>query len=212
MTIEEMKKNRTMDKYFQESFVQYVVEKNIGKEEIGLYDEDRNKIRKIYRGEEIKQDEWEQCILCFVVDKKGNFLVENKLNGEKDECSGHVKQGEVPTQAVIRELYEEYGIEIEEALGVKYLDNVKVSFEETNGKLQCFLYIYVLFRTRETPIKIDKREILNIESIPYNDFFNMFENNKIFPYISQYKPIIPKLKELCEKIYEGKESNELERE
>lgn len=211
MTIEEMKKNGTIDKYFQESFVQYVVEKNIGKEEIGLYDEDRNKIRKIYRGEEIKQDEWEQCILCFVVDKKGNFLVENKLNGEKDECSGHVKQGEVPTQAVIRELYEEYGIEIEEALGVKYLDNVKVSFEETNGKLQCFLYIYVLFRTRETPIKIDKREILNIESIPYNDFFNMFENNKIFPYISQYKPIISKLKELCEKIYEGKANNELER-
>ena len=118
MTIEEMKKNGTMDKYFQESFIKYVEEKNIGKEKIDLYDEDRNYIRTNYRGDEIKQGEWEQCILCFVVDKKGNFLVENKLNGEKDECSGHIKHDEVATQAVIRELYEEYGIEIEEALGV----------------------------------------------------------------------------------------------
>ena len=29
MTIEEMKKNGTMDKYFQESFIKYVEEKNI---------------------------------------------------------------------------------------------------------------------------------------------------------------------------------------
>ena len=36
MTIEEMKKNGTMDKYFQESFIKYVEEKNIGKEEIDL--------------------------------------------------------------------------------------------------------------------------------------------------------------------------------
>lgn len=212
MTIEGKKKNDDTDNYLQKTFIQYVTEKNLGKEEIDLYDEDRRYVRTIYRGDKIKQDEWKKCILCFVVDKKGNFLVENKINGEKDECSGHIKHNEVATQAVIRELYEEYGIEIDEALEAKHLGNIKISFEDTNCELQCFLYIYVLFRTRETPIKIDKREILNMEAIPYNDFFNMFINNKIFTYINEYEPIIPKLKELCEKIYEGKKNDELERE
>ena len=49
MTIEEMKKNGTMDKYFQESFIKYVEEKNIGKEKIDLYSEEYMEKRKEWR-------------------------------------------------------------------------------------------------------------------------------------------------------------------
>lgn len=194
-----------------ESFKQYVLEKNEIREEIDLYDENRNYIRTIYRGDKIKQNEWKKCILCFVIDKNGNVLIENRLDGKKDGCSGHIKHYEVATQAVLRELYEEYSIEIEESMGVKYLDNIKISFQETNNELQCFLYIYVLFRTRETPIKIDKTEIMSIEPIPQKDFLKKFIHDEIFSCVRGYKPILPKLEELLNEISENKHAEALER-
>lgn len=196
-----------------ESFKQYVLEKNILREEIDLYDENRNYVRTIYRGDEIGQNEWKKCILCFVIDKNRNVLIENRIDGKKDGCSGHIKHYEVATQAVLRELYEEYSIEIEESIGVKHLGNIKISFKETNNELQCFLDVYVLFRTRETPIKIDKREIISIESIPQGEFLNKFMSNQIFPCVDGYKKsILPKLKELLKEECIEKTYKKMERE
>ena len=188
-----------MKENVQQSFIQYVKEKNQGKEQIDLYDENRKYIRTIYRGEKINKDEWEKCILCFVLDTQGNVLVENKRKEDKDLCSGHIKHNEVSTQALLRELYEELGINIDEALRAKHLDNIKIRFEETNNELQCFLDVFCLFRTRDTLIRIDEREIKDIERIPYKEFLKKFKNSEFFPYLSQYKSIVKKLEELFEK-------------
>lgn len=196
----------------QESFKQYVLEKNQQKEEIDLYDENRNYLRTIYREDEIKPHEWKRCVLCFVIDKNGNVLIENRLDGKKDGCSGHIKHYEVATQAVLRELYEEYKIEIEEALSVQYLGNIKISFRETNNELQCFLDAYVLFRTRETPIKINRKETLSVETIPQEEFLEKFKNNEIFPCVSGYEAILPKLEELIRERCEERHTELLERE
>lgn len=196
----------------QENFRQYVIEKNRQKEEIDLYDENRNYIRTIYRGDKIRQNEWKKCVLCFVIDKNGNVIIENRLDGKKDGCSGHIKHYEVATQAVLRELYEEYKIEIEESLGVKHLGNIKISFQETNNELQCFLDVYVLCRTRETPIEIDNTEIVSIEQIPRRVFLEKFMHNEIFPCVSGYKSILPKLKELLKEIPKDRHIEILERE
>lgn len=180
----------------QQSFIQYVKEKNQGKEQIDLYDENKKYVRTIYRGEKINKDEWKRCILCFVVDTNGNVLVENKRKDGKDLCSGHIKHNEVSTQALLRELYEELGISIEEALRARHLDNIKIEFEETNNELQCFLDVFCLFRTRDTLIRVDEREIKDVERIPYKEFLERFKNSEFFPYLSQYKSIIQKLEEL----------------
>lgn len=195
----------------QQSFMQYVKEKNQGKEQIDLYDENKKYVRTIYRGEKINKDEWKRCILCFVVDTNGNILVENKRKDDKDLCSGHIKHNEVSTQALLRELYEELGIGIEESLRARHLDNIKIGFEDTENELQCFLDVFCLFRTRDNLIRVDEREIKDVERIPYKEFLERFKNSEFFPYLSQYKSIVQKLEELLKERAENNISLGLER-
>lgn len=191
-----------MKNNLQQSFMQYVEEKNEQREEIDLYDENRNYIRTIYRGDDIKQNEWKKCVLCFVIDVNGNVIVEIREDNKKDLCSGHIKHNEVATQAVLRELYEENGIPIEESMQIKHLDNIKVNYEETNQDLQCFLDVFYLMRTEERPFRINEEEMKGIQRIPFRKFIKAFLNNEIFPYIDAYKPIIEKLEKLYQEKFE----------
>lgn len=186
----------------QESFVEYVHQKDELKEKIDLYDENRNYIRTIYRDDEIKQNEWKKCVLCFVIDIEGNVIVEIKEDDKKDVCSGHIKHNEVATQAVLRELYEEHGIPIEESMRIKHLDNIKVSFEETNQDLQCFLDVFCLMRTEERPFRVNENEMKGIQRIPFKKFIKAFLNNEIFPYIDAYKPVVEKLVKIYQEKFE----------
>ncbi len=194
-----------MKNYLQQSFMQYVEQKNEQREVIDLYDENRNYIRTIYRGNEIKQNEWKKCVLCFVIDVHGNVIVEMKEDNKKDVCSGHIKHNEVATQAILRELYEEYAISIEEAMQIKHLDYIKVGFEETNQDLQCFLDVFCLIRTQERPIHVNENEMKGIQRIPFKKFIEAFLNNEIFPCIEAYKPIIEKLEKLYQEKFEKNE-------
>lgn len=186
----------------QKSFSEYVQNKNEAKEEIDLYDENRNYLRTIYRGDKIKQNEWEKCVLCFVIDVDGNVIVEIREDDKKDVCSGHIKHNEVATQAVLRELYEEQGIPIEEAMKIKHLGNIKVNYEETNQDLQCFLDIFCLIRTEQGLFYVNEKEMKGIQRIPFKKFIKAFLNNEIFPYIDSYKPIVEKLERLYEETFE----------
>lgn len=112
----------------QKSFTEYVKQKDEPMEEIDLYDENRKYIRTIYRGETVNPNEWKECILCFVIDVEGNVIVEIRDDNKKDGCSGHIKHNEVATQAVVRELYEEYGIPIKESIQVKTFRQYKSWF------------------------------------------------------------------------------------
>lgn len=192
-----------MKNNLQRSFLEYVRIKNSPQdsklhketlgEEIDLYGENQKRIRTILRGEEIGENEYKRCVLCFVIDQKGNVIVEHKKTGEKDVVSGHIKAYEVGLQAVLRELYEELGIGIEEGLHAKRLGTIKVVLEETGKKQPCILEIYCLCRTQDTELKINKREIKVEERVPFDIFIDQFVDGEIFPYVREYKPIIPKL-------------------
>lgn len=196
----------------QESFMQYVNEKNSVREEIDLYDENRNYIRTIYRGDIIKQNEWKKCVLCFVIDRDGNVIIQIKEDNQKDACSGHIKHNEVATQAVLRELYEENEISLEEAMQVKHLDNIKISFAETNQQLQCFLDVYCLFLTKQEHLQVNENEMKGIERIPFKKFIKSFLNNEIFPYTDAYIPIVGELEKFYQERFEKEKiATEIER-
>lgn len=178
-----------MKNYLQQSFTQYVQEKNIGEEQIDLYDENRKYIRTIHRYSVIHENEWKKCILCFVIDREGNVLIEHKRNHENDGCSGHIKHNEVATQAMLREMKEELNIDITESLQAKHLGNIKINSKE----LRCFLDVYCLFRTRDTQIEVNTDEIDTIEKMPFEIFIEKFLNGEIFPCTSEYEPIIQEL-------------------
>ena len=114
-------------------------------------------------------------------------------------------------QAVLRELYEELGIGIEEGLHAKQLGIIKVILQEADSKQPCILEIYCLCRTQNTEIRINKQEIEKIENMPFKIFMTKFLNGKIFPYVKAYDPIVPKLvKQVKEKSHK-KEAIEWER-
>lgn len=210
-----------MKNNLQRSFLEYVRIKNSPQdsklhketlgEEIDLYRENQKRIRTILRGEAIGENEYKRCVLCFVIDQKGNVIVEHKKTGEKDVVSGHIKAYEVGLQAVLRELYEELGIGIEEGLHAKQLGIIKVILQEADSKQPCILEIYCLCRTQNTEIRINKQEIEKIENMPFKIFMTKFLNGKIFPYVKAYDPIVPKLvKQVKEKSHK-KEAIEWER-
>ena len=66
---------------------------------------------------ELTEEQWLQVVSCFVINKDNEVLIEKRVNkglspGMLDLCSGHIDNFEVPTQAMVRELEEELGIEL----------------------------------------------------------------------------------------------------
>ena len=68
-----------------------------------------------------------EFVSSIITNKKGNVLVLKRRNnlrldpGKYDFCSGHIKEGEVPMQAMFRELIEEIGLKFEQIL---YMDKI----------------------------------------------------------------------------------------
>ena len=88
-----------------------------------VYDKE-GKLRKLINTNKEKQlndDEWLNGVTCFVINEKGEALIEKRVNkgltpGKLDLCSGHVDGEETQTQAMIRELKEETGLDVIEIL------------------------------------------------------------------------------------------------
>ena len=89
-----------------------------------------------------RTEEVELTNMCMVCDGKGNVLVQDKVNNAEwhgwNFPGGHVEKGEYVTPSVIREIYEETGLEIENPrlCGIKEFHKLK------DGKRYIvFLYI-----------------------------------------------------------------------
>ena len=82
-----------------------------------VYDKDGKYKRTIDKTDEKNLDEsdWLKGVTCFVINEKGEVLIEVRANkgltpGKNDLCSGHLDNDETETQAMVRELKEELGI------------------------------------------------------------------------------------------------------
>ena len=96
-----------------------------------VYDKDGKYKRTIDKTDEKNLDEsdWLKGVTCFVINEKGEVLIEVRANkgltpGKNDLCSGHLDNDETETQAMIRELKEEAGddlnLEIFDSIGIYY--------------------------------------------------------------------------------------------
>ena len=78
-----------------------------------VYDVNKRFIRKIQQKDELQEDNFLKGVTCFVINKKGEILIEQRasksklMSGQLDLCSGHVDNEETYTQAMIREYVEE---------------------------------------------------------------------------------------------------------
>ena len=89
-----------------------------------------------------KTEEVELTNMCMICDSRGNVLVQDKKNNPDwngwNFPGGHVEKGEYVTPSVIREIYEETGLTIENPR----LCGIKEFHKEKDGKRYIvFLYI-----------------------------------------------------------------------
>lgn len=171
-----------------------------------VYDKSGNFKRTINKEEEKKltENEWLKGVTCFVVNENGEVLIEKRVNkgltpGKLDLCSGHLDGNETETQAIIRELKEELGIEIEEAMNVIKLDKneAPLGFLSSNQKRNFFITFYCLKRI-SSEIKMQKEEIDKIVWLPLEETFKLIKSGRTkFPTDYDYEPIFQKVRDIC---------------
>ena len=165
--------------------------------------------------EGIKEDEWLKAVSCFIVNKNGNVLLEKRVNkginpGQVDLCSGHLNGDEVYTQAMVRELREELGIEQEESMNIIPIKEIDGTLEENNIKINFFVQFYCLLRNKDD-IDFQEEEIEDIIQLPMQEVFELIRQGKTrFPYDERFEEMFAKVEELYNERY-GKSTNNIEK-
>lgn len=173
-----------------------------------VYDRNGDLKRKIEKKHELEigKDEWLKGVTCFVLNEKGEVLIEKRANrgltpGKLDLCSGHVDGDETTTQAMIRELKEELGIEFEEAINVMKLTQDGIPFEfDSSGRTLRFLITAYCLKRDVSNVTIQEEEIEKIVWLPLEEAFALIKSGRTkFPADYDYEPIFQKVRDICQK-------------
>ena len=173
--------------------------------------------KKIPRGiirtkkeKEIKNNEWLKGVSCFVLNSKGEVLIEQRANkgltpGKLDLCSGHIDNVEIPFQSMVRELKEELGIDIRQEYNANLYQltpkNCPLIFESKGKQKNFFITFFCLARKNEKIIT-QKSEVENIRYMNLEDAFELIQTGKTkFPKDFNYEPIFKQVKKIKEMSY-----------
>ena len=164
-----------------------------------VYDENGKIIDEVNKKDEMKlnNDTWLKAVTCFVLNEKGEVLIEKRVNkginpGQLDLCSGHVDINETQTQAMIRELGEELGIDIEEAMNVVKVSQDDLKFDiESGGKILHFLGTMYCLKRNSSKVVIQEDEIEKIVWLPLEVAFELIKSGKTkFPKDCDYYDVV----------------------
>ena len=174
-----------------------------------VYDKngDLRKIIDKKHEKKLEQNEWLKGVTCFILNDKAEVLVEKRANteltpGQLDLCSGHLDNDETPTQAMIRELREELGIEAEEAMNViKLIESpVPLGLLSSTKRRNFFTTFYCLKRST-SDVEIQEEEVEKIVWLPLEDVFELIKSGKTrFPANNDYEQIFQKVRDICQNI------------
>lgn len=170
-----------------------------------VYDKQGKLTRKIDKKQElsINENEWLKGVTCFVINEKGEVLIEVRANkgltpGKNDLCSGHLDNDETETQAMIRELKEELGIDLGESMNVVKVTNqgVPLGFESSKKTKNFFITFYCLKRN-SSEIEIQKEEIDRYVWLPLEETFQLLKCGRTkFPKSFDYSNIFEKVRSI----------------
>jgi len=157
----------------------------------------------------LQDNEWLKGVSCFVLNKDGKVLIEKRVNkgltpGKLDLCSGHIDGDEVPTQAMIRELREELGIQLEESMNVVPVGNLDLQFENKDTNKRNFLIQFYALKRNTNKVEIQKEEVDKICYVPMEEAFELIKKGKTkFPEDDRYEEIFQKVRD----VYNAKDMN-----
>ena len=178
-----------------------------------VYDENGKIIDEINKKDEMNldSDTWLKAVTCFVLNENGEVLIEKRVYkginpGQLDLCSGHVDINETQTQAMIRELGEELGISLEEAMNVVKVSQDDLKFQiESSGKILNFLGTMYCLKRNSSKVNIQKEEIEKIVWLPLEETFELIKSGRTrFPKNFDYEKIFQRVRN----IRDGRKINE----
>lgn len=181
-----------------------------------VYDKNGNYKKTIDKKEEkyLSENDWLNGVTCFVINEKGEVLIEVRANkgltpGKNDLCSGHLDNNETETQAMIRELKEELGIGVEEAMNVVKITpkGVPLGFESSN-KIKNFFITFFCLKRNSSDVTIQEEEIKKYVWLPLEETFELIKSGRTkFPKDFDYEEIFEKVRS----VYYNKNKQEVQR-
>ena len=131
-----------------------------------------------------KKGLWHRAVYAFIIDDKGNILLQKRSKNKKlwpnmwdVTVGGHVDSGEFGRQALIRECKEELGIDVDDS-EIKYIVGT-TSVYNKNGYInnhydECYLI------TKDVGIKdliLQKEEVSDAKYFSKDEIINRINNN-----------------------------------
>ncbi len=187
-----------------------------------IYEKGKNG-EKVYKGSILPQQELntKYCLVtvsCFVINKKGEILVEERSHEKKvspyalDIVSGHIDNNETPTQAMIREYVEELHSGSEEEKQKARNEAIEKLQKLEELHLICdgrgyYVQFYCLMTELEA-ITRQKEEVKNVKWFPMEEAFEMIRQGKTG---LVYDKKIEKIFEQVRKLYYQENENCLTR-
>ncbi len=147
------------------------------KEEVNYYDEQGNKIGTVDRKEGIQKGLLLEAVQLWIIDPDTKQILVQKRSKQKSidsgkidsSCNGHVRSYEIPEQAVLREAFEEIGVNpLEVYQNMKKIMTVTVDLTKVGGKGDYIAHEYITFLKH--PISYYKLQKEEVEEIFFMDY------------------------------------------
>ena len=131
-----------------------------------------------------KKGLWHRAVYAFIIDDKGNILLQKRSENKKlwpnmwdVTVGGHVDTGEFGRQALIREVKEELGIEIKDD-DVKYLIGSTSINEQGDIINKHYNECYLITKNIDiSDIKIQKEEVSEVRYFSKDELLKRISNN-----------------------------------
>ena len=150
-----------------------------------VYDKHGKFLRTIdVKDEKSLTDEYLYGVTCFVINEKGEILMEVRADteltpGKKDLVSGHVDGNETATQAMIRELKEEVGIKnVDSSQVIKVSELAKPLGFASRGQIRRFFIDFYCIKTQKHHFTIQPEEVEALKWIPMEEVFRMMSTGE----------------------------------
>lgn len=123
-----------------------------------------------------------EFVSAIITNNDGNVLLlkrrkDLKLDpGKYDLCSGHMKEGEVPTQTMYREIGEEIGVKQEEIKKIEKLADINTPHEKLKNTTTHMYFIEINLSEEEISRRLENVKEPEIESVQYVKNINTLRN------------------------------------
>lgn len=123
-----------------------------------------------------------EFVSAIITNDEGNVLLlkrrkDLKLDPEKyDLCSGHIKEGEVPTQTMYRKIGEEIGVKQEEIRKIEILGDITTPYEKLKNTTTHMYLIQIDLSEEEINKRLKNVEEPEMENAQYVKKLNILRN------------------------------------